>query len=177
MKKNNLVLVTGAFLLVLGVFVLAQGAIPSGLTNVFGPVPLVSCSESDGGANIYVQGFNNVGFLGPNGTIQNASGSDYCLNNYTLVEGICSSWLNANFNLSLNMSGYLATFNCSASNTLNLTYSCVNGACVSSSVPQFPPINNTNSTNVPPLNNTNSTGIPPINNTNSTGTNSSNSSV
>ena len=128
MKKN--ILIVGAFLLLAGVFVFAQGVIPPGLISVFGPVPLVSCSESDGGANIYVNGFNYVTYLGANGTVLNASGSDYCLDNNTLVEGVCSSWINANFNMSLNMSGYMATFNCSASNTINISYGCVNGACV-----------------------------------------------
>ena len=127
MKKN--ILIVGAFLLLAGVFVFAQGVIPPGLISVFGPVPLVSCSESDGGANIYVQGFNSVTYLGSNGTVLNATSYDFCLNNDTLVEGVCSSWINANFNLSLNTSGYAATFNCSASNTINVSYGCVNGAC------------------------------------------------
>jgi len=129
MRKNILILIVGMFLLIAGVFVFAQGVIPPGLVSVFGPVPLVSCSESDGGANIYAQGYNSVTYLGPNGTVLNASSWDYCLNNGTLVEGVCSSWINANFNLSLNMSGYAAIFNCSASNTVNVSYGCVNGAC------------------------------------------------
>ncbi len=133
MRKNILILIVGVFLLVVGVFVFAQGVIPPGLVNVFGPVPLVSCSESDGGANIYVQGFNSVAYLGSNGTVLNASAADYCLNGL-LVEGVCSSWINANFNLSLNTSGYAVTFNCNASNTGNTTYICLQGACL----PQTP---------------------------------------
>ena len=142
MKRNILILVIALLLLIAGVFVFAQGAIPPGLISVFGPVPLVSCSESDGGANIYVHGVNYVSYLF-NGTLQNVSGSEYCLNNNTLVEGVCSSWINANFNMSLNTSGYAVTFNCSSSNIGNLSYTCFNGACVLITVPQ-PPTNNTN---------------------------------
>ncbi|MEK6847393.1 MAG: CARDB domain-containing protein [Nanoarchaeota archaeon] len=149
MKRNVLILIIGAFLLIAGVFVFAQGVIPPGLISVFGPVPLLSCSESDGGANIYVQGFNSVTYLGPTGTVLNASAWDYCLNGL-LVEGVCSSWINANFNLSLNMSGYAAIFNCSASNTGNTTYICLQGACLpqNSSGGGGGGGNNTNSTNL-----------------------------
>ena len=126
MRRKLLIAVGIVFLIGL---VIAQGSlIPPGLIEATGPYPLVSCSETDNGPDIYTQGFYPITYL-ENNTIQNATGNDFCLNSNDLLEGVCSSWVNANLNTNYNTSGFLATFNCSASNNGNQEYGCASGAC------------------------------------------------
>ncbi len=115
------------FISVSAYFVFGQGnLIPPGIQNILGPFPIVSCSETDNGPNIYLQGVNSVSFNGTNGSVQNLTGSDYCINNDVLAEGLCGSWIDNNFGTTQwRNSAFVLEVDCGASN-----YTCRNGECI-----------------------------------------------
>jgi hypothetical protein len=117
-------------LVVFAVLVIAQPALPPGFISAQEYSPITNCYESDGGLDIYSSGSNQIGYLNNNGTVANLSVNDYCLSNTVVVEGLCGSWINSNFNTTAyGKSIFAGQFDCTASNTTS-SYTCLNGACV-----------------------------------------------
>jgi len=135
MKKSIAILTVLSLLSLLALFVVAQGWLPPGFISATAYSPIIGCLENDGGLNIYQVGTNLVNFNPSlfnlsNSTFSSVSGLDVCLSNTTLAEGVCGTWINAVFNVSVYQNTFfIGQFNCSASNTANATYGCFNGAC------------------------------------------------
>ncbi|MEK6916046.1 MAG: hypothetical protein AABW89_05905 [Nanoarchaeota archaeon] len=92
MNKKYLIPLSVIFLSFIGIIVIAQGSlIPPGLNQIFGPFPIVTCSESDGGLNIYQQGNNVINYNTTNLYDNFSSGQ---LSNNSWIE---STWHNRPF--------------------------------------------------------------------------------